>query len=38
MIVVRDSAPLIHLSRIEMLHILREFFEEIYFEPKKERN
>ncbi|MFO8110111.1 MAG: DUF3368 domain-containing protein [Thermoplasmata archaeon] len=34
MIVVCDSGPLIHLSRIEMLHLLREFFEEIYL-PKE---
>ncbi|MFO7992018.1 MAG: DUF3368 domain-containing protein [Thermoplasmata archaeon] len=30
MIVVCDSGPLIHLSRIENLYLLREFFEEVY--------
>jgi len=30
MIVVSDSGPLIHLSRIEKLDILKDFFEEIY--------
>ncbi len=30
MIVVSDSGPLIHLSRIKKLYLLKEFFKEVY--------